>query len=47
MTAPVGAPRRSMILDQSIKVLYHSILVLALYFEFAGHNLPGGGFVGA
>ena len=46
MTAPVGAPRRSMILDQSIKVLYHSILVLALYFEFAGHNLPGGGFVG-
>ena len=46
MTAPVGAPPRSMILDQSIKVLYHSILVLALYFEFAGHNLPGGGFVG-
>ena len=46
MTAPVGAPQRSMILDQSIKVLYHSILVLALYFEFAGHNLPGGGFVG-
>jgi|TARA_R110002110_G_scaffold162198_3_gene361337 multicomponent Na+:H+ antiporter subunit A len=35
-----------MILDQSIKVLYHSILVLALYFELAGHNLPGGGFVG-
>jgi multicomponent Na+:H+ antiporter subunit A len=35
-----------MILDQSIKVLYHSILVLALYFAFAGHNLPGGGFVG-
>jgi multisubunit Na+/H+ antiporter MnhB subunit len=46
MTAPVGPPPRSMILDQSIKVLYHSILVLALYFEFAGHNLPGGGFVG-
>ena len=46
MNAPVGPPQRSMILDQSIKVLYHSILVLALYFEFAGHNLPGGGFVG-
>ena len=46
MTAPVGAPPRSMILDQSIKVLYQSILVLALYFGFAGHNLPGGGFVG-
>jgi len=41
-----GAPRRVFILDQSIKVLYQSILVLALYFEFAGHNLPGGGFVG-
>jgi multisubunit Na+/H+ antiporter MnhB subunit len=46
MTAPVGPPQRSMVLDQSIKVLYQSILVLALYFEFAGHNLPGGGFVG-
>ncbi len=41
-----GAPERVFILDQSIKVLYQSILVLALFFEFAGHNLPGGGFVG-
>jgi multisubunit Na+/H+ antiporter MnhB subunit len=41
-----GAPERVFILDQSIKVLYQSILVLAVYFEFAGHNLPGGGFVG-
>ena len=41
-----GAPQRLLILDQSIKVLYQSILVLALYFTFAGHNLPGGGFVG-
>lgn len=41
-----GAPERLFILDQSIKVLYQSILVLALYFSFAGHNLPGGGFVG-
>lgn len=44
-TRPRG-PERSLILDQSIKVLYQSILVLALYFLFAGHNLPGGGFVG-
>ncbi len=42
----LGAPRRVFILDQSIKVLYQSILVLAVYFEFSGHNLPGGGFVG-
>jgi multisubunit Na+/H+ antiporter MnhB subunit len=41
-----GAPERVFILDQSIKVLYQSILVLAVYFAFAGHNLPGGGFVG-
>jgi len=38
--------RRILILDTSIKVLYPSILVLALYFLFAGHNRPGGGFVG-
>ena len=37
---------RVFVLDQSIKVLYQSILVLALYFLFVGHNLPGGGFVG-
>ena len=41
-----GAPERVFILDQSIKVLYQSMLELAVYFEFAGHNLPGGGFVG-
>ena len=41
-----GAPARVFILDQAIKVIYQSILVLALYFGFAGHNLPGGGFVG-
>lgn len=46
-----GAPdmpreRRILILDTSIKVLYPSILVLGLYFLFAGHNRPGGGFVG-
>ncbi len=44
--APSAGPQRLVILDQSIKVLYQSILVLSLYFLFAGHNLPGGGFVG-
>ena len=48
---PAAAPRRArgrriLILDTSIKVLYPSILVLGLYFLFAGHNRPGGGFVG-
>ncbi|MEO1057306.1 MAG: MnhB domain-containing protein, partial [Actinomycetota bacterium] len=36
---------RMVILDTASKVLYHSILVLALYFVLAGHNRPGGGFV--
>ena len=35
-----------MLLDTSMQVLYPSILVLALYLLFAGHNQPGGGFVG-
>jgi multicomponent Na+:H+ antiporter subunit B len=37
---------RILILDTSIRILYPSILVLALYFLFSGHNRPGGGFVG-
>jgi multicomponent Na+:H+ antiporter subunit A len=38
--------KRLVVLDTSVKVVYHSILVLSLYFLFAGHNQPGGGFVG-
>lgn len=38
--------KRSMILDTSIRLVYHPVLVLSLYLMFAGHNQPGGGFVG-
>ncbi|MFK8023439.1 MAG: MnhB domain-containing protein [Ilumatobacter sp.] len=38
--------RRSLIVDVSVRLLYPSIIVLSLYFLFAGHNRPGGGFVG-
>ena len=38
--------KRSVIVDTSVRVLYLSILVLSVYFLFAGHNQPGGGFVG-
>jgi len=38
--------KRSMILDTSIRLVYHPVLVLSLYLLFAGHNQPGGGFVG-
>lgn len=41
-----AGPGRILILDTSIRVLFPSILVLAVYFVFSGHNRPGGGFVG-
>jgi multicomponent Na+:H+ antiporter subunit A len=34
------------ILDLFSRLLFGSIVVLAVYFLFAGHNQPGGGFVG-
>lgn len=34
------------LVDASSRLLYASILVLSVYFLFAGHNQPGGGFVG-
>jgi multicomponent Na+:H+ antiporter subunit A len=38
--------KRLLVVDTSVRVVFHSILVLSLYFLFAGHNQPGGGFVG-
>src|SRR5690606_17555369 len=34
------------VVTASSRVLFPSIVVLSLYFLFAGHNQPGGGFVG-
>ncbi len=34
------------IVEASASVLFPSIVLLSLYFLFAGHNQPGGGFVG-
>jgi multicomponent Na+:H+ antiporter subunit A len=51
-TRPVGENRhgtpmdRLPLLDLFTQLLFGSILVLATYFLFAGHNQPGGGFVG-
>jgi multisubunit Na+/H+ antiporter MnhB subunit len=33
-------------LEQSMRVLFHAVLIGSLYLLFAGHNQPGGGFVG-
>lgn len=49
MTTPTLNPRpmkRLVILDRSVRVLFHPVLIASLYLLFAGHNQPGGGFVG-
>ncbi len=38
--------RRSMILDVVVRAEFHVLLVVSVYLLFAGHNAPGGGFVG-
>lgn len=38
--------RTSVILDVCARLLFHTLLVISLYFLFAGHNRPGGGFAG-
>lgn len=38
--------RPSLIADVIVRVVFHSALVLAVYLLFAGHNRPGGGFIG-
>lgn len=37
---------RSTILDVTARTVFPAAVVLSLYFLFAGHNRPGGGFVG-
>lgn len=38
--------RRSVILDTTVRLVFDAVLVLSIYLLFAGHNQPGGGFVG-
>ncbi|CAN5899274.1 hypothetical protein BH23ACT12_BH23ACT12_17290 [soil metagenome] len=37
---------RSLILSTSVDVIFPTSLVFSLFLLFAGHNAPGGGFVG-
>jgi multicomponent Na+:H+ antiporter subunit A len=39
-------PRRSLIFDTTVRLVFDAALVLSIYLLFAGHNQPGGGFVG-
>ena len=38
--------RRSVVLETAVRLVFHTIVVFSLYLLFAGHNQPGGGFVG-
>jgi len=37
---------RSVILDTTVRLVFDAVLVFSVYLLFAGHNQPGGGFVG-
>ncbi len=39
-------PRRSVVLETAVRLVFHTVLVFGVYLLFAGHNQPGGGFVG-
>ena len=38
--------RRSVVLETAVRLVFHTVLVFSLYLLLAGHNQPGGGFVG-
>lgn len=37
---------RSTIYEVTVDLVFHTALLVSLYFLFAGHNRPGGGFIG-
>jgi multisubunit Na+/H+ antiporter MnhB subunit len=38
--------RRSVIFEVVVRAEFHTLVLIALYLLFAGHNQPGGGFTG-
>ncbi|MGO1539605.1 MAG: Na+/H+ antiporter subunit A [Leucobacter sp.] len=38
--------RRSILLEVVVRILFHALILLSLYFLLTGHNTPGGGFAG-
>lgn len=43
----LGNPKhRSMVLEATTRLVFPTLVVVSLYFFFAGHNAPGGGFAG-
>ena len=37
--------RRLVVLDVSVRLIFHAVLITSIYLLLAGHNQPGGGFV--
>ncbi len=46
MTPGSEAGSRSLVLEASVALLFHAILATSVFFLTAGHNAPGGGFIG-
>ncbi len=44
--SPAVTVRRLAFVDVSVRVVFHAVLMTSLWLLFAGHNQPGGGFVG-
>lgn len=40
----LAAQRRSVILEVGTRIIFHTLVLISLYFLFAGHDYPGGGF---
>lgn len=38
--------KRLVVLDVSVRLIFHAVLITSVYLLLAGHNQPGGGFVG-
>jgi multicomponent Na+:H+ antiporter subunit A len=37
---------RSVVLDVGVRATFHTVLLFSVFLLFAGHNAPGGGFIG-
>ncbi|ANS30339.1 NADH-Ubiquinone/plastoquinone (complex I), various chains family protein [Rhodococcus opacus] len=42
----IDPKHRSLVLEVTTRLIFPTIMVLSVYFFFAGHNAPGGGFAG-
>ena len=47
LRSPGPAPlERTLLLEVVTRLVFPTIMVVSVYFLFAGHNAPGGGFAG-